>query len=208
MKSTPQLHQAFINAVASSSRRTLPSHVTPIITRRRAYATAPVNPHLAAPSDTRIEIIRQALYPADAHLPKSAAPSGSYHPNHVARLQHLVPDAEVYETIDRAWQLYQREQREAQKKSLAAKYEAMTEACDLLDEITAEGGSWPRSLYDKAMARASMKGGSAAGETGKRATSESRWLDARIDGLVPREAWVPTETKGKGWNYEWKRPSK
>jgi large subunit ribosomal protein L40 len=194
--------------IASSSRQTVVTRALPSI-QSRNYATPPSNPHLAAPSDTRVEVIRRALYPADTHLPNSAAPTGAYHPNYAARLQRLIPDPEVYETIDRAWQLHQRQLRDASKKSLAAKYKAMQEACDQLDKITAEGsgGRWPRTLYARAMARPTMRG-QGGGETGKKATSESRWLDARIDGLVPREAWIPTETRGKGWNYDWKRPSK
>lgn len=194
--------------IASSSRANIVTSVAQI-SQSRTYASAPTNPHLAAPTDTRTEIIRRALYPSDAFQPKSAAPTGSYHPNHAKRLQYLVPEAEVYETIDRAWQLHQRQLRDSQKRSLSAKYQAMQEACDQLDKLTEEGadGAWPRTMYARAMAKPTMRG-SSAGETGKKATSESRWLSARIDGLIPREAWVPTETRGKGWNYEWKRPSK
>jgi large subunit ribosomal protein L40 len=85
----------------------------------------------------------------------------------------------------------------------------MEEACDELEKMTrsaTEGGEGkaPRYLYDRAMARARQT--PTEGAKGKKATAESRWLEARIEGLVPREAWVPTETRGKGWKYDWTRP--
>jgi large subunit ribosomal protein L40 len=121
----------------------------------------------------------------------------------------VLPSAEAYETIERAWLLFQREKRVAKTRALEAKYKAMEEACDELDRMTSrveEGGEGaaPRFLYDRAMARPSQFPVESA--KGKKAGAESRWLEARIEGMVPREAWVPTETRGKGWNYDWKRP--
>lgn len=180
----------------------------------RAYASAPSsNPHLAAPADTRTETIRRTLYPADAHSPNSASPTGSHHPDHSQRLAHLIPDPEVYETIDRAWKLHQRIKRDEGQRSLGVKLRAMQDACDELERMTKEGeGGLTRAVYDRAMSRPSLRGEKVeipTGTTGARKeTPESRFAAARIDGLVPREMWVPTETRGKGWKYDWARPGK
>jgi large subunit ribosomal protein L40 len=74
----------------------------------------------------------------------------------------------------------------------------MVDACNQLDQITADTPQ--RAIYDRAMAKPSPVQIKGKGP-------EARWLEARIEGLVPREAWVPTETRGKGWNYDWKRPA-
>lgn len=181
--------------------------------RRRAYASAPsTNPHLAVPADTRTETIRRTLYPADAYSPNSASPTGSYHPDHKRRLQHLIPDPEVYETIDRARKLHVRIKRDEKKKELEVKLRAMQEACDELDRMTSIEGGLARSVYDRAMSRPSLRGEKveipAGTGGGRKETPESRFAAARIEGLVPREMWVPTETRGKGWNYDWTRPGK
>jgi large subunit ribosomal protein L40 len=79
----------------------------------------------------------------------------------------------------------------------------MVEACDELERMTSEGG-YPRAVYERAMARPAQ---SAGGEDrGRKVSQESKFKEARMEGLVPREAWVPTETRGKAWNYGWKRP--
>lgn len=114
----------------------------------------------------------------------------------------MIGNAEAHETIERAWRLFQREKRESQREALTAKYDAMVEACNELDAVTA-GGDIPRAVFDRAVARPSGFSEEAKGKKGP----EARWLEARIDGMVPREAWVPTETRGKGWNYDWKRPA-
>ena len=93
---------------------------------------------------------------------------------------------------------------------MTAKFAAMEDACDELDRLTqgsegGEEGKYDRMVYDRAMARANPY--ALERMTGRRATPESRWREARLDGLVPREAWVPTETRGKGWDYGWRRPS-
>jgi large subunit ribosomal protein L40 len=191
------MRPTIIQPLASTSRQ--------IITR--SYAASPsTNPHLASPSDTRTEIIRRVLYPADAFSPNSASPTGAYHPDHIKRLNHLIPNPEVYETIERAWKLDQRRKRDSRQKSLAVKLKAMQEACDELDRLTEVEGGLSRSVYDRAMSRPNLKGEKV--EQGKKETPESRWAAARIEGLVPREMWVPTETRGKGWKYDWQRPGK
>lgn len=187
------------SSFASSSRKFL-SPVT------RTYAARARPAASEGQSDNRTEIIRRSLYPTDSFSPKSAAPTGSHHPQHLERIQAIVHSPEVYETIERAWKLYQRQKREAKKRELSAKYAAMEEACDELESLTKEeGGKYDRMVYDRAMAKTNPYAGERL--VGRRATPESRWKEARLDGLVPREAWVPTETRGKGWDYAWKRPS-
>lgn len=94
---------------------------------------------------------------------------------------------------------------------LAAKLKAMQEACEELDRLTTEGGM-SRTVYDRAMSRPTLKGEKVevvqSSGGGRKETPESRWAAARIEGLVPREMWVPTETRGKGWKYDWTRPGK
>lgn len=170
--------------IATSSRRLV-----------RGYA-AGQNPHLVVPSDSRTDVIRQTLYPADA--PGSSSPTGVHHPQHAERIAHVVQNAEAHETIERAWLLFQRERRNIQRSQLDAKYRSMVDACNQLDQITADTPQ--RAIYDRAMAKPSPVQIKGKGP-------EARWLEARIEGLVPREAWVPTETRGKGWNYDWKRPA-
>jgi len=191
----------FPTSFASSSRVLLPLFFS------RTYATRPA-PDTG--TDSRTEIIRRSLYPTDSFSPKSASPTGSHHPQHLSRLCAVIHSPEVYETIERAWKLYQRQLRESKKSELNAKYHAMVEACDELDEMTkvgeeGEGGRYDRVVFDRAITKSNPY--KVEKVTGRRQTPESRWLEARLDGLVPREAWVPTETRGKGWDYEWKRPS-
>ena len=168
----------------------------------RSYAAAPgSNPHLA-PTDSKTDILRALLYPPESIAPTSSSPVGAHHPQHAARVNHIIQDPEVHETIERAYQLYRREQRTAQQASLQVKYAAMVEACDELDRMT-QSGVLARGVYDRAMARTA---GPVDKVEGKKNSPESRFSEARLEALFPREMWVPTETRGKGWNYDWKRP--
>lgn len=182
-------------SIASSSRILLSS--------LRRYATRPATSE--GGTDSRTDTIRRSLYPSDTFSPKSSSPTGAHHPQHLERVAAVIHSPEVYETIERAWKLYQRQRRESKAGELRSKYAAMEEACDELESLTREGGVADRLVYDKAMAKADPYAGERI--TGRRATPESRWKESRLEGLVPREAWVPTETRGKGWDYEWTRPS-
>lgn len=178
-----------------------------------------------------MEVIRASLYPKDGVAPTSSSPIGSRHGDYERRLRAVVPSAEAHETIERAWNIFRRAQRTEKQAELGAKYGAMVEACAELDSLTrgppppanaeAEAdtealgeigaGVLPRAVYDRAMVR--MAHASAAKVAaqqglaqGRKKTTESRWIEARPEGMVPREAWVPVETRGKGWNYGWTRP--
>ncbi|OXG19515.1 hypothetical protein C366_02368 [Cryptococcus neoformans Tu401-1] len=202
----------------SSSFRPLAPITRPLLRRAYAAASKPSggNPHLHQPADSRSEVLRNTLYPHDSYAPTSSSPTGSYHPDYLQRLQAVIPSAEAYETIERAWQLYQRELREARKVAFDAKYKSMVEACDELERITnpenggpesadGKGGLYHRQVYNLAVA--SVRQAHRRGEQPKgKKTLEQRWSETRVEGLVPREAWVPVESRGKGWNYDWQRP--
>lgn len=207
--------------LASTSRARLPS-LTPALARGAAF-----NAH-STPTEGKMEVIRAALYPKDGVSPTSASPIGSRHGDHERRLRAVAPSAEAHETIERAWNVFRRAGRARRADEIAAKYTAMVEACAELDALTrgapsgqAEDveemmgevgdGLLPRAVYDRAMIR--MAHASAAYTAakqgiaqGKKKTTESRWIEARPEGIVPREAWVPVDSRGKGWNYGWTRP--
>jgi large subunit ribosomal protein L40 len=162
----------------------------------------------AAPSDSRMDTFKHILYPLNSHLPLSPAPSGAHHPDHLARVQAVLPNPEVHETIERAFKLLQRHRRRARTDELRIKFKAMEVACDDLNEITMPKKG--KETYDRAIYVAAAKRPDPWAKpkpVGKRISPEEVWKEARIEGLMPREIWVPTETRGKGWNYEWKRPS-
>lgn len=175
---------------------------------------AGLNPHTAQSTDARIDIIRNYLYPPDSVEPRNTSPIGARRYEFEERLRAVIPSNEAHETIERAWQLFKREKREKRQRAIAAKYRAMEDACNELDALSGgvQGkGEISRKIYTRAMQR--MNHGPAAYqaalqgiEQGKKKTAESRFLEARVDGLVPREAWVPVDSRGKGWNYEWTRP--
>lgn len=205
-----------MSMLASTSRARLPS-LAPALRRNTGF-----NAH-STPTEGKMEVIRAALYPKDGVAPTSASPIGARHPDYERRIRAAAPSAEAHETIERAWNLYRRDARASRNAVMAAKYDAMVEACAELDALTrgpaserelgeVGEGALPRAVYDRAMVRmahasaayAAAKQGIAQG---KKKTTESRWLEARPEGIVPREAWVPVESRGKGWNYEWTRPS-
>lgn len=70
-------------------------------------------------TDTRYEVIKRILY----ETPKTDLP------------QFTEEDLERHETIERAWQLYLRNKREAKSKELAAKYNMLNEANMQLEQI-------------------------------------------------------------------------
>lgn len=214
-----------MSMLASSSR----TRLAPATARLARGAAFNAN---ATPTEGKMEVIRAALYPKEGVAPTSASPMGARHADHERRLRAVAPSAEAHETIERAWNLHRRAVRAARAEALGAKYEAMVEACAELDALTrgppkseaeresGDGlglgeigeGVLPRAVYDRAMVRmahasaayAAAKQGIAQG---KKKTTESRWLEARPEGIVPREAWVPVDSRGKGWNYEWTRPA-
>ncbi|KAJ9092652.1 hypothetical protein QFC21_006716 [Naganishia friedmannii] len=189
---------------------------------RRAYAIASGGSAKSSADrdstagDSRSDIIRKTLYPVitDAALSQAArespsSPTGAYHPDHLARLEHVLgPDPEVHETITRAWLTHQREKRVAREDALTKKYEQMVRACDALKSV-AQGENV--RLYNSAMERRDIRKASAGLPTveggGKVSLAEKRWRASRIEGLFPRELQVPRETRGEvAWTSEWVEP--
>lgn len=198
-----------MSALASSSRVRI---AAPTLRAVRGMAA---NPHLAGTTDPRVDAIRKVLYPADSVAPNNSSPIGARRYEHEKRLRKVLPSHEAHETVERAWQLFRREKREKKQRALNAKFRAMEEACNELDALTggeAGKGEITRDIYMRAMQR--MHHGSAAYQAalqginqGKKKTSESKMLETRVEGLVPREAWVPVDSRGKGWDYDYVRPS-
>lgn len=212
-----------------------PLLASPIASSSRAPAAPRIIVRTAAtqsPADARLDLLRRTLYPSDAVFPSSASPTGAYATNHLERLKTVVPSAEAYETIERAWKLYQRDRRQQRAQVMQAKFDSMREACAELERITAVPSQpsatsedtarertapgqtppkkvqpqYPRHLYDRAFSRVNLFPIETPKVRGSRAGPESRFQEARIEGLVPREAWIPTDTRGKAWNYGWRRP--
>lgn len=195
----------------SSSSSSSSSGLTSIRSYAAKTSSSSTGYMATAPPDNKMDHFRQILYPEDRHLLRSASPSGAHHPDHLARLQILVPSPEFHETVERAFKLFQRHKRTARSHSLRMKFKAMEHACDELDKITRpvkageSGERYDRGIYVEAAKRPDAY--AAPKPLGRRISPEQRWKEARIEGLVPREAWVPVETRGKGWNYDWQRPS-
>lgn len=174
------------------SSSSLASSSKAVLTSTRGYA---VSPDQQTQGDDRSNMIRKTLYPPGG--PSTPTPTGLHHPQHLERLQHVIPSPVVHETITRAWALHQRELRTARERSLKIKYAAMQEAMDELENLG------DRRLLDMATSRKAQDAEDLSGLKGR----EKKWKEARVEGLFPREAWVPTETPStKGWNYEWTRP--
>ncbi|MBW0467519.1 hypothetical protein O181_007234 [Austropuccinia psidii MF-1] len=139
----------------------------------------------------RFEVIRQMLYD---HDPKNTDTE------RLARLQKLIPDFEMHETIHRAWQLHQRHQRERKSAQLERQYRAMTHALEELrladrrlyvDIIKNEHGAMHRLQN---IVQPKLEG---LNSTGK------------LVGLFPRQMKVPSESlpsPGKVWDHDWKNP--
>ncbi|WVW84236.1 hypothetical protein I302_106266 [Kwoniella bestiolae CBS 10118] len=194
----------------------LPRNFTRTYAAKSSISGGP--PALHVPTDSRSDIIRSVLYPQDSYSPTSSSPTGTYHPDHLNRLQSVIPSEEVHETIERAWQLHQRGLRITRQKALQAKFDAMVEACNELEYITnpanggvesgeKKGGIYHRRVYEIATSetRQAERTAEERNHRGKKSV-EQRWKETRIPGLFPREAWVPVESRGKGWGYEWVRP--
>jgi len=201
----------------TTTRRTLQT-----ISQKRTYAIASGGSAKSAADrdstagDSRADIIRKTLYPVitDPTLSKASreapsSPTGMYHPDHLARLEHVLgPDPEVHETITRAWLTHQREKRVAREESLARKYREMVRACDALKAVA--HGDHAR-LYNAAMERRDIRKASAGLPVveggGKVSLAEKRWRASRIEGLFPRELQVPRDTRGEvAWTNEWVEP--
>ncbi|KAG8903121.1 hypothetical protein FRB99_003723 [Tulasnella sp. 403] len=147
------------------------------------------------------EAIKRLLYPRIIGKPR-INPSG-IHGRHVNRaLRRVMRSAEAHETIHRAWQLHLRQLRESRDEELRVKYESMKHAMDKLKELDKE-------LYDIATVRMDPRAflPEDAEELKPLRGVARKFRLSRIQGLFPREMWIPTDTPRKdGWNYEWTSP--
>jgi large subunit ribosomal protein L40 len=178
-------------------------------TLTRCYATAPSGkggrPEVAPP-DPRNDIIRRALYPAErTHTivtGNRASPTGVHRNDVALALERAIPSAEAHETIERAWQLYKREQRDRRVEELQHKYESMVRAVEVLQNldpvsyIEATRGVDSRRLSEAERERMKeMKRGA------------KKKAESRVEGLFPREMRIPTDTPSRdGWNHGWTAP--
>jgi len=94
----------------------------------------------------------------------------------VEALNKVVPNADVHETIMRAWQLHQRKKREERATEMQERYDCMIRAIEELERTS------PR-LFEEATQKNkfnTVKG--TLGEAGKKAS-----VEGRIPGLFPRQ---------------------
>jgi large subunit ribosomal protein L40 len=156
-------------------------------------------PAAAAGGDPKLEIIRRALYPGN--IRNQPSPTGSWRPDVGRALQRAIPSVQAHETIERAWKLLQRHQRQRREAERARKFECMRHAMQTLYElgdthlyVEANRREDPRQRTEEEIrAYETMKG------------TQRRAVEARIRGLFPREIRIPTDTPSPaGWNYDFK----
>ncbi|KAG8706398.1 hypothetical protein FRC08_001083 [Ceratobasidium sp. 394] len=175
----------------------------------RSYATAPTGrpgrPD-PTPADPRNDIIRRTLYPTErSHETISgdrASPTGIHRPDVQLALERAIPSAEAHETIERAWQLHLREERERRAGELERKYESMVRAVEVLRGLD------PVSYAEATRGVDSRRLSEAERERIKEMKRAARKkAESRIEGLFPREMRIPTDTPRRdGWNHGWTAP--
>jgi len=172
-------------------RRALQSILsTPTFTFSARYATAKKGRQQQI--DPRLIPMRKAFNPIYR----------KYRPNLETALHRVIPSVEAHETIHRAWQLYQRHRREQRHAELTALLHKMRVAVEELKQVDEKLYHWatiprdPRRLIQpEAEALRGTKG------------SVRKALEARIEGLFPRELRAPTETPSiRGWEEDWRPP--
>jgi len=87
-------------------------------------------------------------------------------------------------------------------EDLKVKYESMTMAMDKLKRLD-------KNLYDIAAAKVDPRGLLLDDSEELRPLKgpARRFYLSRVQGLFPREMWVPTDTPKKdGWRHQWKAP--
>ncbi|KAJ6623091.1 hypothetical protein B0H10DRAFT_2011130 [Mycena sp. CBHHK59/15] len=172
--------------------------------RPRAVPSAPslarwyAKPADLSAGDTRLTLIRRALYPGN--IRNRPSPTGTWRPDVRQTIQRAIPSVQAHQTIERAWLLHRRHLRKRREAELARKFECMRRAMEELKEIDFK-------LYMEANKVEDPRARSAVEmELVKTMPAmEARSFEARIRGLFPRELKIPTDTPSKtGWNYEWK----
>lgn len=148
----------------------------------------------------RFETFRQMLYEKDADTADQAR---------LERLHQIVPEYQVHETIDRAWKLNERHQREQQDEALEKQYQSMNKALEelritdihlYLKVIKDENGSINR-LQNIVQSNSSHSSSS---------THINLNATGKLAGLFPRQIKLPVESLPKSdkvWDHDWKNPT-
>lgn len=203
-------------ASSSSAAQPRARSMSTLASQRRGYATAQKSsggsygrPSNDGPMDNTTESMRRMIYPDTAPGVGAAR----------AALQAALPyPAEVHDTIMRAWNLFRREQREAQRKDLNVKRLRMEEACvalrkqspKLFAQAAYRVASNKRHPDEQArLVKLGLAGGEGkkgeSGEEPQLAGAEARrkartLASQRLHGLFPREMRAPTDTPSRnGW---------
>ncbi|CAO1624171.1 unnamed protein product [Jaminaea pallidilutea] len=220
----PSILSSLLNSTSESSNsrsaqgtRSFSTRAGPTHVASRGYATkagseqsgySPHDPRYVAPTlDPRGDAIRRMMYPAEtdaiANRKKAKKPE---------TLEEALPyGPEVHETIDRAWKLYQREQREEFEEDLRVKRERMREAVAdlaktnkrLYRAATYRVAPTKRSPTEQAMLvdLGIVSGQGAKGPKMSPSPEQRRHarnlMGRRLEGLFPREVRVPTNTPPK-----------
>ncbi len=153
--------------------------------------------------DPKKDLIRRVLYPSN--VKNRSTPMGTWRPDVGRALQRAIPSVQAHDTIERAWLLHKRHVRQCRAVEAERKFACMKEAMDVLATLD-------QRLYLEANRHDDPRARSAGEvEFVKKASGpEVRAMEARIQGLFPRELRIPTETPSRtGWKYDWnafKRP--
>lgn len=150
--------------------------------------------------DPKKRILQRMLYPRNG--PRDESPIGTYRVDAKLAMRRVVQNVEVHETIERAWLLHQRHQRQARQAELQRKWDSMHAAMEELRHFDNERYMDINIIEDpRARDRAeqavlkNLKG------------PERQFIEGRIRGLFPRELRIPTNTPARtGWNHEWRSP--
>ncbi|KIO28768.1 hypothetical protein M407DRAFT_176464 [Tulasnella calospora MUT 4182] len=194
----------FSSALPTPLLSTKLSQATTTIVPAAGYATAASKgrkrPALS-PAQLKDEALKKLLYPRLIGKPR-INPVGLHRREVNRALRRVVRSAEAHETIERAWQLHKRQLRESRETELQRKYESMKNAMDKLKELDTR-------LYNLAAAKVDPRGilPDDAEEVKHLRGPAQKFHTARVQGLFPREMWMPTDTPKKdGWNYNWTPP--
>jgi large subunit ribosomal protein L40 len=154
----------------------------------------------ATDGDPRKRIIQRMLYPRNA--PRGESPVGTYRQDATLALRRVIKNNEVHETIERAWLLHQRHQRQARQAELQTKWNSMHRAMeelrlfdqDRFDQVNVLED--PRVRIPEQEAQIKLLKG-----------PERQFIAGRIRGLFPREMRIPTSTPSRaGWDHGWRSP--
>jgi large subunit ribosomal protein L40 len=169
--------------------------------QKRKYAINTRETPAKKGGDPKLENMRAALYPP-TRLDRSTAPTGLHRPDAPAALERVITSPEAHETIQRAWVVWSKNKRDAREAELKRKFECMKRAMDDLEQTDA-------TLYRIATSKPDPRAvdQETAESLKEYRGAERRALEARVEGLFPRDLRIPTDTPSRdGWNYDWTPP--